>query len=73
MLTVPDYGFYQFTVKRLTFKQQSSKPGIAGRGGDRARCVLTKTTDTFRLSSSTDGNGPKCEKYFLAIESSRGI
>lgn len=46
--------------------------GIAGRGGESALCVLTKTNDTFRRRSSIDGNGAKCAKYFLAYFSSVG-
>lgn len=46
---------------------------IAGLGGARARWVLISVTDTFCLSSSIDGNDPKCEKYFWAIVVSNGI
>lgn len=50
-----------------------SEPGMVGRGGEVARWALTKTTETFRISSFNDGNGSKCEKYFLASFSSDGM
>lgn len=49
-----------FSYKDATGREQETTlPGILGRGGESARCEFTSTTETLRNNSSIDGSGSK--------------
>ena len=61
-----------FGLKEDEMKKYRIIPGIAGRGGARARCELINTTEMLFMRSLIDGNGSKCAKCFFINASSRG-